>query len=440
MLLPVEPTPSFDSQRPLDLSDTRLPSAKVELAQVNTILFIVPQGRLEQALPNVMAVAAIHRAVTLERGSAPALKLLGATQLTNWCNGQTTLSYFDSLRPHETTLLLAPSAMSRRKFAVLAGTYLVNDAVLAGKPGLIPDSTPLGQHPLTAASLAPLAQTLAGSKTDPTVQDLLNKARGTWPSPADAALQVSLQSALSALQTKTGLWALRERREPIDPNKVLEHLIVELSAGSQALQFVQEYGAEYSDALAVASSIWAEAQELRPGVFQLHGPPPKEWDALVRRCLIDLYSSDDRAHFIIEKNPDRGPTALSCKEATAFLERIRFGEPPSDILAEVEEILHARGDTATYLQIELARDRDRSPLSILEPILNRSQYVPDADGVFTLVKHPEQSNLADALTACGVTMVDHLTMWLVDPKTGHAQRTTIAFQASQLERFLNFAR
>jgi acetolactate synthase regulatory subunit len=113
-----------------------------------------------------------------------------------------------------------------------------------------------------------------------------------------------------------------------------------------------------------------------------------------------------------------------------------MGEPPREILDDVAQLVRERGDNATAMHISLLEGRDKDERSILEPILERSQYRPDPGGVFTILKSPREFSLSTLVERRGFEVVEHNTLWLVDAQTGRPHPMAITFQASQLARFL----
>ncbi len=411
-----------------------MPPLMVDLSTVDSVLFVLERGRYGSALPNLLAAAALYRAIALERRGEPCLNVVGETQLTNWANRHGQIAFLENLHPNATTLFLSASAFSRRDYAAIAGMYQASDAILVGKPQLIDDSIPIGKRPDSRRPLNTIARALIGPRADEIVTELLDQADGIAPNAA--AFHEMLQQSLSALQVRTGFLARRGASPIADPHLAIERFIVELAAGSRSPELLREYGPDYLDARELAQSIWDEAAELTPGVFELSSPGHRERDHLVRNCLSGIYEADPRARFVLERHDDVAPTALTPEEGRDFSLRLKMGEPPREILDDVAQLVRERRDNATAMHISLLEGRGRDERSILEPILERSQYRPDPGGVFTILKSPREFSLSTLVERRGFEVVEHNTLWLVDAQTGRPHPMAITFQASQLARFL----
>ena len=429
-LTPSAPRPNGPSEG----ENPSLPSLKADLRNVTSLLFVLDRGHYADKISNLFAVAALYRAICLERRGEPELQVLGEVQVSNWARGFGTLDLFNQLHAGGTTLLVTSISMYRREFAQLAGTYQMSDSVLIGRPHLVPDSLPLGKRQDLQPPLFSLIEPLITTPGDEILQELL--AYADCPSNLDPSFRTKLSQSLATLQTRTGLLAIREPGRSVDANEVLHGLIVDLASGSKHPTIFSTFGSEYVDALLVAESIWSDAREVSPGIFQLESTPSHERDTLVQTCLRKLYQTDPQARYVIERADDSAANALTPEEADSFSQRLTFGESSDDLLEEVKKLLADRGDTAAGVRIALGEDRGRDSTSIIKPILQDGRYIPDPNGCLTVIKSPDGFDVEALLEQIGVPMIDHRTFWLNDLQTGRAKRMTVSFQAQHLSAVL----
>lgn len=429
-LTPSAPRPNGPSEG----DNPSLPSLRADLRTVTSLLFVLDRGHYADKISNLLTVAALYRAISLERRGEPTLQVFGEVQLTNWARGFGSADFFNHLLPGNTTLLVTSISMYRREFAQLTGTYQMNDSVLLGKPHLVPDSVPHGKREDLLPPLFPLIRPLITFPGDNILQELL--AYAECPTKLDPSFRKNLSQSLATLQRRSGILSFTEALPSVDANAVLQELIVDLASGSKHPTVFSTFGAEYKDAHLVAKSIWSDAREIAPGIFQLESPPSRERDSLIRSCLRDLYQSDPEAQYVFERADDGAANALTPEESASFSQRLRLGESPTEVLEEVKRLLADRGDTGAGVQIALGEDRGRDPQSIIKPILRDARYIPDPDGCLTVLKYPESSDIEKLLDQIGVPMINHRTFWLNDLQTGRAKRMTISFQAQHLPAVL----
>ena len=409
----------------------------MDLASVSHILFVPEHGAYEKLLPNLFAVAAVYRAVALWRaGGEPALQVVAESRISNWAKRFGAVPCLDSIPPGAHVLMLTSAPMYRMDFATLLGAHTIAQSRLLADPELVPDTVPLGHKPSTARPLAPLARKLIGESGDTIVRELLYLAEGQRSSPSEQVWCDSISQALSTLQTRSGIFAFRENRPALEPSEQLLNLIIELASGARTLSLVRDFGADFDSAQEIATSIWDEAAEISPGVFQIEGIPFAERDSLVRKCLEGLYHGDQTARIVLERNPDHPANSLSFQEAATYSLRLTMGESASSILKEVQQVLHARKDTVTLMSIEQGRERRYDNRYILNSILEDAKYVVDPDGCFSVLKLPEDRDVQSSLQAGDFPIIKHGTMWIVNVATGAKMPVMIRFQAQHLERFL----
>lgn len=429
-LTPSAPRPNGPSEG----DNPSLPSLRADLRTVTSILFILDRGHYADKISNLFAVAALYRAISLERGGEPTLHVFGEVQLTNWARGFGSIDVFNRLLPGGTTLLATSISMYRREFAQLTGTYQMNDSVLLGKPHLVLDSVPHGKREDLQPPLFALIRPLITFPGDNILEELL--AYADCPANLDPSFRTNLSQSLATLQTRSGILSFTEARPSVDANEVLHGLILDLASGSKHPRLFSTFGAEYEDAHLVAESIWSDARQIAPGIFQLESPPSHERDTLIRTCLRNLYKSDPRARYVLEREDDAAANALTPEESASFSQRLKLGEPPTEVFEEVKKLLADRGDTGAGVRIALGEDRGRDPQSIIKPILRDARYIPDPDGCFTVLKSPDGCDVEKLFEQIGVPMINHRTLWLNDLQTGRAKRMTISFQAQHLPTVL----
>ena len=414
-----------------------LPRVPIDLSSVTSILFIPERAPFEKLIPNLLSAAALYRAVALERCGEPRLKVVGEVLLTNWTRGFAQVPSLDTLYSGERSLFLCSTSLYKREFAVLFGMHAVSEASLLGVPQLVDDAVPLGLRPDHREPLAPFARRLVGSSGDHIVQQLLALADGDASSNADKSLLTDLSLSLSTLGVRAGLLSFRETGERIDPFEKLHELIVELSSGAREPRLCRMYKEDYMQSRSAAEAIWSDARQIAPGVFELEGIPFSKRDSLVRSCLQQVYLSDPTARYVLEKNDDQTPHALSLAECVEFSNRLAAGESPELLLREIVAVLKLRKDDSTLTSISLQEERDIESAKILSKLLEDGQYIPDPDGCYVVLKKPTSIDVTARLENGGVPLVNHKTLWLVDPKTNQSKRTTVVFQVQHLTRFLD---
>lgn len=429
-------TPAPNQRTSDTLRDPRLPKARVHLQCVDAILFVAESAPYDTLVPNLLATAALYRGIALERPGEPLLTVVGEVPLANWAKGFGSSPITRDIFPSQTTLLVTSATFSMRDFAQLAGTYAVRDAFLLGKSVLVDDEVPIGKRKNPRPPVLPLVRHLLGNRGDHIVEELLRLAEEVPAAPEDRCFRDRLGQVLTALQVRSGLRARLERRDPTNPYEKLAELVIDLSSGSRAPSIFRQLGEDFDSARAIASSIWRQADELAPGVFQLYGMPLQEQDGLVRTCLQELYDSDPAVRIVLERNQDRARSSLSAAEATELAERLESGAPARALLKEAMSVLTERRDMGAVFEVERALERRTGETESLRRLIDAALYRPDAEGACTVRKRPKDLDLEHLLEWAGIPLLDHYGLRMIDPAKGTATRTTISFQAKHLTAFL----
>lgn len=423
-------------EQPTRFEGVRLPVSHIELREISTVLFLLEHTSLEKTLPNLLATAALCRAIGLERGSVPTLKVMGENQLWNSLQGFGENLFVENIQGDDHALLVTAASLYRRQMAHLIGTFALAGATFDGFPHLVDDDVPLGRRDDPRRSIRTFVSTVTRGVSDPHVRELLRLAAVSEDKDPKDPVVVQARAALSTLQT-TSFPFFRKRavqRPEVIPS--VHNMIVEWRDGAMIPSLCRSLREQHEEAHEIAQSIWSGAQEIAPGVFQLIEFPYDETDEVVRERLRDLYTQDKRARYVVEKGADRPATSLSYSEAIGFLGRLGAGASAEDILREVVAIFDKRQDRSCAVDLTMAELRDRDPRNTLETILTRAQYIPDPNGErYTIFKHPEGDLLA-LLGRYEIPLITHNALWIVDLKEGRARPSQISFQGQYLPRFL----
>jgi hypothetical protein len=429
-------TPDHHPEHPTRFEGVRLPVSQFELREISTVLLLLEHDSLEKTLPNILATAALCRAIAIERGIAPIVRVVGENQLWNSMQGFGENSFTKDIQPGDHAVLVTAASLYRRQMAQLIGTFALAGATFDGYPHLVDDDVPLGRRDDPRASIRTFVETVTRTVSEPGVRELLRLAAESEREGSEDPVVGKARAALVTLQTTSFPWYRKSDGERPEIIPSVQTLITEWSDGAVIPSLCLALGEQHDEAEAIAASIWAGAEEIAPGVFQLIEFPYDETDEVVRQRLRDLYTKDARARYVVERGADRPTTSLSYGEAIAFERRLGGGEPPDEILREVEAIFEARNDRSCAVELAMAELRDRDPKDTLETILARAQYIPDPDGVrYTLHKHPERDWMA-TLDQLGIPLITHHCLWIIDIKAGRASPLSISFQGQYLPRFL----
>lgn len=422
--------------QPTRFEGVRLPVSRFDLREISIVLFLLEHDSLEKTLPNILATAALCRAITVARGTAPILRVMGENQLWNSSQGLGENLFTKEIRPGDHALLVTAASLYRRQMASLIGTYALAGATFDGYPHLVNDDVPLGRREDPRASIRTFVEAVTRTISEPGVRELLQIAAESEREGSEDPVVVKARAALATLQTTSFPWYRKRNGERPEIIPSVQTLITEWSDGVSIPSLCLSLGEQHDEAETIAASIWSGAEEIAPGVFQLIEFPYDETDEVVRERLRELYSKDVRARYVIERGADRPSTSLSYREALEFERRLGAGGSAGDILQEVVSIFEARNDRSCAVDLAMAELRDRDPKDTLETILARAQYIPDPDGVrYTLLKHPERDWLR-AFEEVGIPLITHNCLWIVDMTAGKARPSSVSFQGQYLPRFL----
>lgn len=432
----MEPSHSHNvSQQSTRFQGVPLPASRLDISEITTVLFLVEHGALEKTLSNLLSAAALCRAIAVTRGAPPTVKVMGENQLWNSSQGMGENSFTSDISPGDHALLVTAASLYRRQMAQLVGAFALNGATFDGFPHLVDDDVKLGCRNDPHTPIREFISTVTRDVGDSHVRELLRLAATSEVEEGNDPVVTELRAALSTLQTSSLHW---NRRGPVARPEIipsLQRMIAEWSDGAVVPSLCHSFVERHDEAEEIGRSIWAGAEEIAPGVFQLIEFPYEETDEVVRARLRDIYAKDARARYVVERGVDRPTTSLSYGEALEFERRLGAGESANDLLEEIEALFEKRHDRSCSVDLAMAEMRDRDPNDTLEVILLKAQYIPDPEGVrYSLLKYPE-GDCVKTLTQHQIPIITHNTLWLVDLKSGNSRPATISFQGQYLERF-----
>lgn len=415
------------------------PVTPLDLGRVDTLLVLLGRGSLVDNLPTIVTSAAVFRAILLERGVAPDLKVMHEVGFLNSLQGFGDNSFLGGIRPGSHALLLTDATLYKRQMAVMLGAYALEGATLEAFPSLVDDDVKLGARTDPDVKVFSLVRHALRECSDPWTQRLVRIASTDWEGrPVTDPLIASVSEALETIQALSFPWVRgAEKDPPPRPTEAVTSLITEWGNGVELPSRLLPLMTRYQESLEIARTMWHSCAELSPGVFELIEFPRSECDEVIRRLMRKLYTEDARARLVLERGIDRGATKLAYDEAIDFERRLSGGEDPGEVLAEVEEILTRRKDTGTLSQIELSKDRERDLSEILDAVLRDSQYIPDESGYcYTVLKSPREEILYDKLQELGIPLITHNTVWVHNLAARTSRPFQISFQARYLDPFL----
>jgi hypothetical protein len=400
------------------------------------VLFILEHGPLERSLTNLLSTAALCRGISCESGIAPKLKIMGEAPFWNSLHGMCENSFTKGISCGDHALLVTSASLYKRQMAQLIGAYALEGAMLDGFPHLVDDETKLGERQDPQAPIRGFVEAVLGGQRDPHVRELLRLAAESERAETSDATILACRGALATLQTLSIPLPRRRDHDRLEINPALHNMIREWSEGALIPRSCQSLIQRHDDAADIARSIWSGADEIAPGVFQLIEYPYEETDDVIRDQLKELYMSDPRARYVLERGTDSPSTSLSYAEALEFERRLLAHADPQEILEEVESLMRERNDTSCSVDIAMGEIRDREPQHTLETILERAKYIPDPGGVqYTVFKSPE--DLFERMRAREIPIISHSTLWMHDLKTGSARPFMLSFQGQYLQAFLS---
>jgi hypothetical protein len=423
--------------QPTRFEGVRLPGSHIELREISTVLFLLERDSLEKTLPNLLATAALCRAIEAACGRAPSLRVMGESQLWNSHQGSGENQFLQNIQPGDHALLVTAASLYRRQMAHLIGTFTLAGATFDGYPHLVDDEVPLGSREDPRTSIRALVSTLTSKVNDSHVRDLLRLAVASEDVESRDPLVLKVRAALATLQTTSSPFLRKNAGERLEVIPSIRNMIIEWRDGATMPLLCRSLSEQHDEADEIARSIWSGARELAPGLFQLIEFPYDETDEVVRDRLQVLYTKDTRARYVVEKGADRPATSLSYDEAVTFERRLGGGESPQGLLREVESIFERRKDRSCSVDLTMAELRDRDPRDTLQIILSRALYIPDPNGEqFTLLKAPEY-DVVRAMMVHHIPLITHNALWIVDMKEGSARPFRILFQGQYLPRFID---
>lgn len=418
--------------QPTRFEGVKLPVDHIELREISTVLFLLEHQSLPKTLPNILAAAALCRAIKLESGAAPALRVMAENQLWNSLQGFGPNLFVQNIYPGDHALLVTAASLYRRQMAHLIGTFALAGATFDGYPHLVDDDVPLGHRDDPRVSIRIFVATVTSKVSDPHVRELLRLAAASEDDTSEDHVVLRVKAALATLQATTSLFLRKGDADRPEVLPAIQNMIVEWCDGATIPSLCRLLSQQHEEAGEIAQSIWSGAEEIAPGVFQLFEFPHDEMDEVVRDRLRDLYTKDKRARYVVEKGIDRAATSLSYREAIGFEGRLGAGESPEELLREVVAIFEKRNDRSCSVDLAMAEMRDRDPRDTLETILTRAQYIPDPNRErYTLLKYPEGEVMAD-LSSYDIPLITHNALWVLDLKKGSARPLHISFQGQYL--------
>ena len=423
-------------QYPTRFQGVKLPASRLQLGDIDTVLFLVEHAPLKKVLTNLLATAAVCRAIACERGVAPSLKVMGENQFGNSMHGFGQNLFAQGILSGDHALLLTSASLYRRQMANLIGTYALAGATLDGFPELVDDDVVIGHRNDPQVPIRGFVESLVRDCRDPHVRRLLQLAHVSENAESRDPEVLSCCSALTTLQTTSFPFFRNGNKDRPEIIPTIHTMILEWRDGAMLPSVCTRFIEQHDEAAQIAQSIWSGASEIASGVFQLIEFPYEETDDVVRERLRDLYKNDPRAKCVLEKGIDRPATSLRYEEALAFERRVGAGEDAQGILDEVAALMNSRHDTSCMVDIVMGEERERDPKDTLDTILAKSKYIPDPEGIhYTVLKHPD-TDFHRQLAKHHIPLITHNTIWLCDMKTGEARPVSLSFQGQHLDAFV----
>lgn len=406
-----------------------------ELASIDHLHFVCNHN-LRESIPNILAIATIFRAISLERDSAPQLKLMAENALGNCMRSFGNLSEQIGKNIEGNVLLLTSASFYEREYAQLIYKYKKAGANLTDTIDLVPDEIVLGKREDPSLPVWPHVRHLVSEIEDQPLQVLIHLTQECMAGNKEESTLAEIRQSLDVLVTETFPFPFtKTAKYELIPS--LKRLIVELAEGPHSSQLISELNDIYKDAFEIAKNIWYQAKEAERGIFVINEIPYSERDDNVSKCLKDLYMQDQRANFVLEFGVDRPANALSYIESLDFSRRLGLGEDATDLLKEVETIVKNRKDLGTLSDIAIADMRDRDPRQTLENILEKASYLNDPDGAYTIIKWPKNLDEYALIRKLQITPITHSSLWIHDLEKSDSRPFFIQFQAKDLRIFLS---
>lgn len=409
-----------------------LPRPSVDLGQVDLLIFAPHGGPLQRLAPDVLGLAALYRAVLLQRGLEPALVVESPESLTSWAVEKRQNKELDQARPGATALLLSSAPFSRDGMRQILGAFELAGHILAERPptpakGSVHDSV-ASTGPLAAIA----AERLIRNCGDSIVQELLALSRGVHEPLDSFDLRQSLELALRALEIRGRRFISSDSATVEGAFEQLKVLVEELATGSKSPAVCAERAQEYCDAEATAISIWEGAEEVSQGVFRLPLLPIREQDPLVRHCLMLQYTADQSAYYVLEHRHESEQQPLTLEEANNFHARLGAGEEADKLLCEVTALLLSRGEDSRVSWIQRAEMRGEQSTDVLSGLLDSARQPEGPQGRIWVVKWPQHVSVVGLLEKNDVDVCAVRPRWSIDPESGNSQPPGVSFPAGQL--------
>ncbi len=427
--------PQSIGSQSVSIQSAALPRAIIDVKSITTVLFLVEQCSLEQALTNMLVVAAVCRAVAVASGQEPQLKVMGEVQLRNARHAMSENSFVQGLSSGDEAVLLTAASVQKSQMAHLIGMHALEGATLHGVVHLVEDDRSLGDRRQPRTPIRGLVQDMLKDSRDSHVGELLRlAAESECPESHDAVI-LACRGALITLQALSLPSFRTPARDRVAIFPTISAMISDWSKGDTIPQSCKPLLERHEEGQTIAQSLWAGAQEIAPGVFQLVACPPEETDNFFRRYLSRSYEADAWASYVLERGRDAPATSLSYDEALAFQRRRAVGESSEELPREVSKLMEQRRDPSS-MDIALAEMRDRDPDHTLAALLKRAEYRPDPDGVRFTVLKAFSDDLYSEMVARNIPVIEHDALGVCGLAKGSARPFMISFQGQYLEEFL----
>ena len=244
---------------PTRFQGTKLPASRLQLSDIDTVLFLVEHAPLARVLTNLLSTAALCRAIACERGVVPALKVMAENQFSNSMHGFGENRFEQGIMSGDHALLLTSATLYRRQMAHLIGTYALAGATLDGFPDLVDDDVPLGRRDDPHVPLRGFVEALVRDSRDAHVQKLLQLARLSEDKESKDSDVLSCCSALTTLQTASFPFFRRGDKERPEIIPTIHTMVVEWSSGATVPSVCGRFIEQHDEAAQIARAIWSGA-------------------------------------------------------------------------------------------------------------------------------------------------------------------------------------
>lgn len=436
-------------------ADPSIRRPKYLVSDIDTIVVCLPRDVPEGKIPLILGLAALYRvtAQSSDAKDAPEVILGYESVLQDYKHSELLKVPQAALAKSNRNLLLVGFESFKKEHLA---QFILDQALLGssvvGALGF--SSAPLAEaleifgESIDALSFKPETKkesrgiaAMFGEALSPYLDEIsrtLLKEAGTFEKGEASPLLLDLRKALFVAQAFSWSFLLSddERHLAIDERELIHNIIISLAESRLASLKITELVTRYDESIEASKDYVAGAIKLSPGIFSLTGSPYNEQDKLIRDMSEKLIKESKEMLVVLEHRPDNRATGLSKELALELKVRLEQGESERILFEELQEALSKAADTTHSMLNQLEEDRGHDLREVIHKEIERANYDPDPEGIYTIKKAPDNLDLGLIFKKALAPFVEHNMFWLHDLNTGKSKPVVYQFRASYLPQIL----